>query len=52
MSQKTAAVVGGVLVLGIVAVQHWLMGPAVLGLSVGLVVSYVLWLRSYERIQV
>jgi hypothetical protein len=50
VSQRASAVVGAVLVASIIILQHWFMGPPVILLSIGLVVSYALWLAFYERI--
>ena len=55
MSRTRAGLVGGAFVLTAIALQHYFMGPAVAVLSVGLLISLVLWLanyRSYDRIRI
>ena len=55
MSRTRAGLVGGAFVLTAIALQHYFMGPAVAVLSVGLLISLVLWLanyRSYDRVRI
>lgn len=49
MIRTTTAVLGALLVAAAIALQHLYMGPAVIALSVGLVISYVVWLNTFKR---
>jgi hypothetical protein len=50
MSRRTAGTLGAVLLLVVIPLQHLLMGPAVVALSAGFVVSWCVWLARYDTL--
>lgn len=48
MGRSFAAILGAVFVAVAIAVQHVLMGRAVIGLSAGLVIAYFVWISNYD----
>jgi hypothetical protein len=49
MNRSSTAVLGAVLVAIAISLQHLYMGPAVIALSVGLIIAYAVWLNTLNH---
>jgi hypothetical protein len=50
MTRRTAGILGGVFVLLVIALAHRFMGSAIIFLSIGLLISFSLWITNYSKL--